>query len=104
MKYCPRCGNHIHETQRFCNQCGNDLEAFEQYRNQMITNSKRKMVFYCNCHFSYCNDCRSMFDVLLLFVRPVDAPKKDTPVHQVSKKIVKKVKFQMILIRKGKKR
>ncbi|KMU54755.1 putative membrane protein YvbJ [Staphylococcus hominis] len=42
MKYCPRCGNHIHETQRFCNQCGNDLEAFEQYRNQMITNSKRK--------------------------------------------------------------
>ena len=40
------------------------------------------MVFYCNCHFSYCNDCRSMFDVLLLFVRPVDAPKK---IHQCIK-------------------
>lgn len=42
MKYCPQCGNYIHETQYFCNQCGNDLGAFEQYRNQIITNSKRK--------------------------------------------------------------
>lgn len=87
MKYCPRCGNHIHETQRFCNQCGNDLEAFEQYRNQMITNSKRKkwsfivivilviamIVVACSTYYYF-------------FVRPVDAPKKDTPVHQVSKK------------------
>lgn len=71
----------------------------------MITNSKRKkcpfiviailviamIVVACSTYYYF-------------FVRPVDTPKKDTPMHQVSKKkTAKKVKFQMILIRQKKK-
>ena len=45
-----------------------------------------------------------MFDVLLLFVRPVDAPKKDTPVHQVSKKDSEEGKVPNDPDKEGKKR